>query len=42
LIYERLKEFGRLDKLAELREPKDWSKMQRPRQLAGVPLDLGY
>jgi hypothetical protein len=41
LIYERLKEFGRLDKLTELREPKDWSKMQRPRQIEGMPLDLG-
>ena len=37
-IYERLKEFGELDRLQELREPKDWSKMQRPRQIIVAPL----
>ena len=40
-IYERLKEFGELDRLQEVREPKDWSKMQRPRQMKVAPLSLG-
>lgn len=33
LIYERLKERGRLDKMKQVREPKDYSKMLSPRQL---------
>jgi hypothetical protein len=40
MIYERLKQFGELDKLMEIREPKDWSKMQRPRQIEVAPLEL--
>ncbi|RKY62963.1 MAG: 5,10-methylenetetrahydrofolate reductase [Candidatus Latescibacterota bacterium] len=40
MIYERLKEFGELDKLDEVREPKDWSKMQRPRKIEVSPLVL--
>lgn len=40
MIYERLKQFGELDRLKEIREPKDWSKMQRPRQIAVAPLEL--
>ena len=40
-IYERLKEFGELDQLQEVREPKDWSKMQRPRQITVAPLACG-
>jgi len=41
MIYERLKELGELDKLEEIREPKDWSKMQRPRKFEVAPLGLG-
>jgi hypothetical protein len=33
LIYERLKERGRLDKMKQFREPKDYSKMLSPRRL---------
>ena len=40
LIYEGLKEFGELDQLQELREPKDWSKTQRPREIQVAPLSL--
>lgn len=39
-IYERLKALGLLDTLTEIREPKDWSKMQRPRQVEVAPLDI--
>ena len=38
LIYERLKKLGMLDKLKETVEPKDYSKMKRPRQLEVTPL----
>lgn len=37
-IYERLKEFGDLDKLQQVRAPRDWSQMQRPRQITVAPL----
>jgi hypothetical protein len=37
-IHERLKDFGLLDNLADIKEPKDWSKMQRPRQVEVMPL----
>ncbi|OIP28030.1 MAG: 5,10-methylenetetrahydrofolate reductase [Chloroflexi bacterium CG_4_9_14_3_um_filter_45_9] len=30
-IVEKLEELGELDKLEEIAEPKDWSKMERPR-----------
>jgi len=33
LIYERLKERGRLDKMKKMREPKDYSTMLSPRRL---------
>jgi hypothetical protein len=39
-IYERLREFGELDRLQEVREPKDWSKTQRPREITVAPLSL--
>jgi len=39
-IYDRLKALGELDTLREIREPKDWSKMERPRQIEVAPLDL--
>jgi len=39
-IYKRLKELGELDKMREIMAPKDWSKMQRPRQLEVEPLSL--
>ena len=37
LIYERLKKFGALDKLKEFVPPRDYSKMQRPRQIEVSP-----
>ena len=37
-IYNRLREFDELDKLQEVREPKDWGKIQRPRKIEVVPL----
>jgi ferredoxin len=37
-IYERLVEFGETDRLWQVREPKDWSQMQRPRQITVAPL----
>ena len=40
MIYERLKAFGEFDRLREMREPKDWSKMQRPRKIEVAPLSL--
>ncbi len=39
-IYERLKELGILEKLNEVIEPKDWSKMTRPRKIEVAPLEL--
>ena len=40
-IYKRLKEFGELDKLLEIREPHDWSKQSRPRRVTVEhPIDL--
>ena len=39
-IYERLKELGILEKLEEVIEPKDWSKMTRPRKIEVAPLEL--
>ena len=40
LIIERLNKLGELDKLEEIIEPKDWSRMQRPRKLEVSPLVL--
>jgi hypothetical protein len=40
MIYERLEKLGELHKLEEIMEPKDWSKMTRPRQLEVAPLVL--
>jgi hypothetical protein len=40
LIYKRLKELGELDKMREILPTKDWSKMQRPRELEVEPLSL--
>lgn len=40
MIYERLEALGELNKLMEIREPKDWSKMERPRQIEVAPLSL--
>ena len=40
-IYKRLKEFGELNKLLEIREPHDWSKQSRPRTVTVEhPIDL--
>jgi hypothetical protein len=39
-IYERLKELGILEKLNEVIEPKDWSKMTRPRRIEVAPLEM--
>lgn len=40
LIYKRLKGLGELDKMREILPAKDWSKMQRPRELEVEPLSL--
>jgi len=40
LIIERLKKLGELDRLEEIIQPKDWSRMQRPRKLEVAPLVL--
>ena len=40
LIYERLKKLGELEKIKEFVPPKDYSKMQRPRQIEVAPLTL--
>jgi len=40
LIYKRLEKINELDKLSRMMEPKDWSKMTRPRKLEVEPLDL--
>ncbi len=40
LIYKRMKALGELDKMKEILPPKDWSKMQRPRELEVEPLVL--
>lgn len=40
LIYERLKKLGELDKLKKIREPHDWSKARRPRELEVSPLTI--
>jgi len=39
-IYERLKALGILEKMKEIVEPKDWSKMTRPRQIEVAPLEI--
>jgi len=39
-IYERLKALDMLEKMNEIVEPKDWSKMTRPRQIEVAPLEL--
>ncbi|RLI30391.1 5,10-methylenetetrahydrofolate reductase [Candidatus Bathyarchaeota archaeon] len=39
-IFRRLEKIGELDKFAEIRTPKDWSKATRPRRLSVEPLDL--
>ena len=36
LIYERLKELGKLDELAKYREPKNYSKWNKPRNLRDI------
>ncbi len=38
LIYERLKRLGKLDEIKEFVPPKDYSKMDRPRQIEVTPL----
>ena len=40
LIIERLNKLGELDRLEEITQPKDWSRMQRPRKLEVSPLVL--
>lgn len=40
LIIERLIKLGELDKLEEIIQPKDWSRMERPRRLEVSPLVL--
>lgn len=40
LIIERLNRLGELEKLEEIIEPKDWSRMQRPRKIEVSPLVL--
>lgn len=40
LIYKRLKKLGELDEMREIMSPKDWSKMQRPREIEVEPLSL--
>jgi len=39
-IYERLKALGILEKMKEIIEPKDRSKMTRPREIEVAPLEL--
>ncbi len=39
-IYERLKTLGILEKMKEIVEPKDWSKMNRPREIEVAPLEM--
>jgi len=39
-IYRRLKALGELDRLREIRPPKDWSEMTRPRRVEVEPLEL--
>lgn len=39
-IYERLKALGLLEQMKQIVEPKDWSKMARPRQIEVAPLEM--
>ena len=39
-IYERLKALGELEKMKKIVGPKDWSKMNRPREIEVVPLEM--
>jgi ferredoxin len=39
-IYERLKALGELEKMKKIVEPKDWSKMTRPREIEVAPLEI--
>jgi ferredoxin len=39
-IYERLKILGELEKMRKIVEPKDRSKMTRPREIEVVPLEM--
>jgi len=39
-IYRRLEAFGQLDQLREIKAPKDWSKMTRPRRIEVEPLEM--
>jgi len=39
-IYERLKALGILEKMKQIVEPKDWSKMARPREIEVAPLEM--
>jgi len=39
-IYERLKALGILEKMKQIVEPKDWSKITRPRQIEVAPLEM--
>jgi len=39
-IYRRLEALGSLDQMREIRPPKDWSTMTRPRQIEVEPLKL--
>ena len=39
-IYERLKALDELEKMKKIVGPKDWSKMNRPREIEVVPLEM--
>jgi len=39
-IYERLKALGELEKMKQIVEPRDWSKMARPREIEVAPLEM--
>lgn len=44
LIYERLKELGRLDLMRRVQDPKDWSRSSSPRSLTlkGTRVDFAF
>ena len=39
-IYERLKALGEMEKMKKIVGPKDWSKMNRPREIEVAPLEM--
>jgi len=39
-IYKRLTALGMLEEMSKIVEPKDWSKMTRPRQIQVAPLEM--